>query len=119
MLIAREKEISSLLEASRKEDSQFIAVYGRRRVGKTYLVRETFRNAFTFQHAGLAQGGIREQLRAFEDNLERFGLSSFEKPKSWMDAFELLKDLIEKSPIPKKIIFWMNCPGWIHPAATF
>jgi len=115
VLVAREKEVAALLEASGKEDAQFIAVYGRRRVGKTYLVRETFRNAFTFQHAGLARGGIRAQLSAFANNLERFGLSSFKKPASWMDAFELLKDLIEKSPIPRKIIFldelsWMDTP---------
>jgi len=115
MLIAREKEISALLDAAKKEDSQFIAVYGRRRVGKTYLIRETFQNAFTFQHAGLAGGTRSAQLGAFANSLVRFGLSSFKKPNSWMDAFELLKDLIEKSPMPKKIIFldelsWMDTP---------
>ena len=48
MLIGRKKEQEQLLSAMREEDSMFVAVYGRRRVGKTYLVRETFANNFTF-----------------------------------------------------------------------
>jgi len=56
MLIAREEEKRMLLEALEADESQFIAVYGRRRVGKTYLIRETFHDGFTFQHAGYANG---------------------------------------------------------------
>ena len=64
MLVAREKEAKLLRSALEDEYSQFIAVYGRRRVGKTFLVRESFGYDFTFQHAGLADGGLRDQLFA-------------------------------------------------------
>ena len=53
MLIGREKEKAALLDAYKSEESEFIAVYGRRRVGKTYLIRETFGYNFAFQHTGI------------------------------------------------------------------
>lgn len=55
MLIGREPEKQTLIDSINEEDSKFIAVYGRRRVGKTYLIREVFDNNFTFAHAGLSE----------------------------------------------------------------
>lgn len=54
MLIGRDKEKNVLLSALHEEYSQFIAVYGRRRVGKTFLIREAFGNKFDFQYTGAA-----------------------------------------------------------------
>ena len=54
MIIGRKEEQKILLSAAQSEYSELIAVYGRRRVGKTYLIRETFGYKFTFQHTGLA-----------------------------------------------------------------
>lgn len=65
MIIGRKKEQRELLGLLEKEESQFCAVYGRRRVGKTYLVRETFNYHFCFQHTGVAKGTLRQQLTAF------------------------------------------------------
>lgn len=53
-MIGREKEIQELNERYDSERAEFIAVYGRRRVGKTYLVDETLKNKITFRHAGLS-----------------------------------------------------------------
>lgn len=94
MLIAREKESALLQDALRADDSQFIAVYGRHRVGKTYLIRQTFGDKFIFEHTGLAEGGMKDQLHAFTTSLRRFGLDVDVLPTYWIDAFELLKDLI-------------------------
>ena len=69
MLIGRKSEQKTLLSLLSKEESQLCVVYGRRRVGKTYLIRETFHYRFTFQHTGVARGNSREQLRAFRDSL--------------------------------------------------
>lgn len=115
MIVGREKEREILEEAFKKDASRFVAVYGRRRVGKTFLVRETFGNRFTFQHAGLADGKIREEIDQFCISLKRAGLKELKKPKNWMEAFELLKDLIEQSAEEKKVIFidelsWMDTP---------
>mgnify|MGYP003390390415 CR=1 FL=1 len=59
-MIGRIKEQKALKEAYKSEYSQFVAVYGRRRIGKTFLVRETFEYNFTFQHAGGAVGSFQD-----------------------------------------------------------
>ena len=69
-MIGRVKEYNRLMEAYESKDSEFVAVYGRRRVGKTYLVRETFDGQFTFQHSGLAKGGMKRQLTNFAVSLK-------------------------------------------------
>lgn len=74
MLIGREKEQQRLLQAVDEEDSMFVAVYGRRRVGKTYLIRETFDNSFTFYHTGLAKSPMKKQLAAWRISLREYGL---------------------------------------------
>lgn len=114
MIIGREREQQELLGLLDKEESQFCAVYGRRRVGKTYLVRETFNYRFCFQHTGVAKGTLRQQLTAFRNSLVAAGLKCA-IPKTWIDAFELLKQLISQSPDGKKVLFidelpWMDTP---------
>lgn len=113
MLISREREKKMLLDALRAEEAQFIAVYGRRRVGKTYLIRQTYGNMLTFEHSGLANGGRKEQIQAFTSSIRRAGLKVDVMPTNWLDAFELLKDLVEKSSRNKKVLFidelsWMD-----------
>ena len=54
MLVGRQSEISILNNALASDESQFVAVYGRRRVGKTFLIRQTLHKHFVFQHAGVA-----------------------------------------------------------------
>ena len=73
MILGREKELDILKEAALDDRSRFIAVYGRRRIGKTFLIREAFGYRFTFQHAGLSNGGIREQIFAFESSIKDAG----------------------------------------------
>ena len=65
MIIGRENEIQELKGAFESEYSEFVVVYGRRRVGKTYLIRETFDYTFTFQHSGVANVTKREQIKNF------------------------------------------------------
>ena len=115
MIISRDKEQKSLLELLDKDESQFCVVYGRRRVGKTYLVRETFNYSFTFQHAGLSEGGQREQLNEFRSSLRSYGMAKCRLPKTWIEAFDMLKELISNAPAGKKVIFidelpWMDTP---------
>lgn len=114
MIIGREKEQKELLSLLDKEESQFCAVYGRRRVGKTYLIRETFNYQFCFQHTGIARGTLRQQLTAFRNSLMAAGFKCA-IPQTWIDAFELLKQLIVNAPAGKKILFidelpWMDTP---------
>ena len=115
MIIGREKEQRELQSLLEKEESQFCAVYGRRRVGKTYLIRETFNYQFCFQHTGVAKGTLRQQLTAFRNSLMAAGMAKCSIPKNWIEAFELLKQLINDAPAGKKVLFidelpWMDTP---------
>lgn len=115
MIIGRKREGAILKNAAGDDQSHFIAVYGRRRVGKTFLIRETYDYRFTFQHAGLSQGGMKQQLYSFAASLKDAGLEVKKNPENWLEAFEYLKDLIRKSTEKKKIVFidelsWMDTP---------
>ena len=112
-MIGRTNESSVLEQAFHDSESHFIAVYGRRRVGKTYLIRETFRDRFAFQHAGLYNRPLSDQLFAFDASLKDAGHTPDRKSRNWMEAFEHLKDLIRQSTEKRKIIFfdelsWMD-----------
>ncbi|MBQ8501299.1 MAG: AAA family ATPase [Bacteroides sp.] len=116
MLIGRDKEQKLLREAYSDEYSQFVVVYGRRRVGKTFLVRETFNYKFTFQHSGIANMPKSTQLEEWKKSLQKHGLKVNNVPKDWLEAFSLLDDLIRKSRAKKKVIFidelpWMDTQG--------
>lgn len=113
MIIGRKRELAQLRNAYESEYSEFVAVYGRRRVGKTFLVREAFDYNFTFQHAGLAKSNMRKQLIAWKSSLADAGHKVGAAPKSWIEAFDMLKDLIRNSSESKKVIFidempWMD-----------
>lgn len=113
VLIGRKEEQSLLQGTLNDTKSHFIAVYGRRRVGKTFLIRETFGYRFTFQHAGLSRGNMKEQLFAFTSSLQDAGMNIKKKPKNWLEAFELLKAGIRNSTERRKLIFidelsWMD-----------
>ena len=119
MLIGRIAEQETLREALRKDQSQFIAIYGRRRVGKTFLVRETFNYKFTFQHTGLAKGKTSEQLMNFQESLKEYGYSDAPLPQTWLEAFSLLKQLIKNSRVRKKVIFIDELPWLDTPKSSF
>ena len=113
--IGRKKELQLLHEIQNDDSSHFLAIYGRRRVGKTFLIREAFDYRFAFQHAGLSDSGMKGQIFAFVSSLKDAGYEVKKQPKNWLEAFEYLKDLIRKSSEKKKIIFidelsWMDTP---------
>lgn len=63
-------------------------------MGKTFLIRETYGYRFTFQHAGLSEGTMKDQLFAFTSSLKDAGCKTTDSPKNWLEAFELLKDVV-------------------------
>ena len=115
-MIGRENEQRELLEALSSDEAQLIAVYGRRRVGKTFLVRETFKDRFYFQHAGLAHGAMAEQLAAFRASLVRSGMRDVPLIRNWREAFGALESFIVSGGTRrKKVVFidempWMDTP---------
>lgn len=115
MMIGREQEQEWLHKAYNEDESKFVAVYGRRRVGKTFLIRECFEDKFVFQHSGVAKANTKIQLRYFKESLQKYGFAKVRIPKDWIEAFSALEQLIEKSTAKKKVVFideipWMDTP---------
>jgi len=115
MLVGRQYEQKLLLEIAQSDKSEFVAVYGRRRVGKTYLIRETFNYNFAFQHTGVQDGDKDVQLSRFAKSLENAGMSKCKKLNDWFDAFDALGEFLKGVTTAKKIIFidempWMDTP---------
>ena len=125
-MIGRKKELEVLRDCVEADRSRLVVVYGRRRVGKTFLVREAFDYRFTFTHTGLEKGGLREQLSEFWSSLKRQWNADCRMPSSWFEAFELLKDAVESSKDSRKTIFidelpWMDTrnSGFVKAVESF
>lgn len=117
MIIGRKNELAILREAYESSYSEFVAVCGRRRVGKTYLIREAFDYKFTFQHSGVAKGNKGKQLEEFWFSLKKYGYNSTSMPKSWSEAFFMLDDLVSKSTEERKVVFIDELP-WMDTAKS-
>lgn len=122
-LIGREKDINRLKSLYHSEKAEFIVVYGRRRVGKTFLVRELFKNQFAFYHTGISPAELnsagfdlkREQLRAFCTSLKQFGGEWDEFPIDWFEAFACLRSLlIKNNPHERQVVFIDELPWLGH-----
>jgi hypothetical protein len=116
MLIGREGPLKVLQGCLSKKSSSFIAVYGRRRVGKTFLITQAFAGKFLFSTTGVYPKKKQAELDQFVVSLKDAGLQFKTAPKKWIDAFQLLKSLIEQSSAPKKVIFldelaWLAAPS--------
>ena len=118
-MIGREKERSILEQAANSAQSEFVAVYGRRRVGKTYLVRETFNSCFAFQHSGIANADTRIQLARFRQSLIESGHTQCPALRSWFQAFDELKQVVNQARPGKKILFIDEMPWMDKPNANF
>ena len=97
-MIGREKELKELKNAYDSKESQLVAIYGRRRIGKTYLVNEAFNHAFAFHHSGLKRGGVKEQLKQFWMSLRQQGHWNCPKLKDWQEAFFELGNFLSGLP---------------------
>lgn len=122
VIIGRKKEIAELRRRYDSNMPEFIAVYGRRRVGKTFLIDEVFRDNMVFHHTGLSpydrkrKVTMKAQLQNFYFSLIRHGMDGISQPKSWMEAFFLLEQFLEKhNNGTRQVVFidelpWMDTP---------
>jgi len=123
-IIGRVKELKELKEIFNSGSPEFVVIYGRRRVGKTFLIRECFEGSFTFYHTGLSPQDVDEssimasQLANFASSLRNYGMPCGVL-KDWLTAFDKLKNLIAgkiaDNPDKRQIVFidelpWMDTP---------
>ncbi len=122
-IIGRREELELLQRLYGSKQAEFLAIYGRRRVGKTYLVTEFFRNkGIFFEVTGSATATTKEQLLRFHHEL--CGLfkkeGKIKPPKNWEEAFLRLKDALDEIQNNQKItIFFDELPWLASPKSRF
>jgi len=124
-IIGRSTEKAELKRLFESGKPELVVVYGRRRVGKTFLIREFFEGQFAFYHTGLSQQEMDmnhqkdSQLQNFASSLRRYGKTEQGTPKDWLTAFDslqaLLEERIESESNQRQVVFidelpWMDTP---------
>lgn len=106
-LIGRDKEKEMLERYLASNQPEFIAVYGRRRVGKTFLISETLKGRIDFDMTGVIDGSKEDQMASFIISLRASGYEG-ERPQNWYGAFEALKTIVEKRIKQKTIVIFID-----------
>ncbi len=120
-LIGRKEETALLQEALKSETPELIVVYGRRRVGKTFLIRQVYRKQIQFELSGLHNGKLSDQLENFSIELSQRMKGKFiTTPIAWLEAFRLLVSYINSlKSKKKKVIFFDEFPWLVTPRSKF
>lgn len=111
----RDLEKSLLKNILKSEKAEFVAIYGRRRIGKTFLINEFFKDkGIFFNCTGIKNAPLKTQLENFSKSFSRIFYNDLpiKDPKNWMDAFELLTKEIEKKTIDQKAILFLDELPW-------
>ena len=110
-VVCRNEEIEFLEKKLSSNQAEFIALYGRRRIGKTFLIRQLFSRRFAFAVSGVLNAPTKEQFMVFADALTDYGYKG-QMPKNWMEAFRCLQKLLQSKLKGKKpvIVFIDEIP---------
>jgi len=108
--IGRRDERKILEECYKSGKAEFVAVFGRRRVGKTFLVKQHFKDRIDFYTTGIYEGKKEEQLAAFNKALNQFDKGTYPLVNNWFDAFDQLKTLIAHSQKKRVVVFLDELP---------
>ena len=119
-LYGRNKEKKQLADIIQSDKAELLAIYGRRRVGKTYLVRQFFDDKFDFYVSGVLNGKAEEQLSVFRHALEQYGLPE-SKATTWLEAFYELESLLEDKVRDNQpcVLFMDELPCFDTPRSRF
>lgn len=108
--IGREKEVALLEKYYASSKSEMIAVYGRRRVGKTYLIKETMGKHFDFEFIGMHKTPAKIQRELFQKQINGLADSDAKNPKDWYEAFDNLKKYLLSLGKSKVVVFLDELP---------
>ena len=119
-IIGRKQEMEELERLYRSDRPEFVAVYGRRRVGKTFLIKQALKDRITFQHTGVSpidqdneKSRMKTQLESFYYSMLNHGLEGFKMPKSWMEAFYQLEQLLAGLDDGKRQVVFIDEMPWM------
>lgn len=113
--VGRQAELAVLQKAYSSDEPELVAVVGRRRVGKTCLVRSAFSERLDFEITGIQNGSEKEQLQHFSDRLNYHARSAFpiKRPANWMEAFQMLITYLEGKAKKEKWVIFLDEFPWL------
>ncbi len=112
-LIGREAEMGELAHCKQSDRSELVIVYGRRRVGKTFLIEQYFEKTFDFWYVGVHGLNTKNQLRRFAKTLKGYSHKSSYKFGDWFDAFDALQDYLATLPDDRKKTVFIDEMPWM------
>ena len=112
-IIGRLEEIERLNRCMRSDSAQLVVVYGRRRVGKTFLINEYFQNNFAFKLTGVFGQNRTEQLKNFTLELNRKSNKKYKVPNDWIEAFNNLREYLDTLEEDKKQVIFLDELPWL------
>ena len=119
-IIGREREINQMKAIVASGKAELVAIYGRRRIGKTFLVKEFFKNKFDFYATGIFEGRkTGSALTAFNDALNQKSKKPIPKATTWMQAFMQLRDYLSSLKKERLIVFLDELPWFDTRASQF
>jgi uncharacterized protein len=120
-LAGRKPERAELEDALASGRPELIAVHGRRRVGKTYLIRTVFARQLCFELTGMRDVSLGVQLKNFTQTLSRHVTYPLETPTSWIDAFAMLERYLtsQLGQVGRKVVFLDEIPWIASPRSGF
>lgn len=114
-MIGRKKEQKELKKLLKSNKSELLAVYGRRRIGKTYMIRTFYEKEIVFHFSGLFESDLKEHMQLFGQTLKRCSNKSkhLKTPTSWFEAFDMLQTFIERKRSKKKKVIFLDEVPWM------
>lgn len=112
-IVGRKHEQEILAKCMDSEKAEFVAVYGRRRIGKTYLVKQYFSENFDFYATGVYKISRSDQLKLWQEQLRKYSGEKQTKPKDWFEAFGQLQEYLETLGEKEKIVLFIDELPWL------
>ena len=118
-IVGREDEVDLIRRYCESPKAELVAIYGRRRVGKTFLVKQYFDNQFDFYFTGSFETAKNIQLKLFKNELERYSNQRRTVPKDWFEAFNQLREYLSSLDKERLIVFLDELPWLDTPKSNF
>lgn len=112
-LVGRERECQELKRAMESDRSEFVIVYGRRRVGKTFLVDQYYQGHYDFTFVGGHNLSRQRQLTSFARALKKLSGVKPDKFADWFDAFDALEEYLDSLDASRKKVVFIDEMPWI------
>ena len=117
-IIGRIEEMQRLTDYINSDKAEFLVVYGRRRVGKTFLIRQFFNEKFTFYFSGAENASKKQQLFNFTTALNKCSGMEFPPVDSWQKAFVQLENYLQNVKPRGRIVIFIDELPWLDNAKS-